>query len=111
MNTWLVLSKLMGIVRRGFLKELEVSDFLWSRFLIIKQNVNMATNAILNSGLTPEATAVRRTMPPHCACRCYCLPFFKNIDVVIISASAIFRSGDVVCLIALRDLHYMNDDR
>ena len=78
MNTWLVLSKLMGIVRRGFLKELEVSDFLWSRFLIIKQNVNMATNAILNSGLTPEATAVRRTMPPHCACRCYCLPFLRT---------------------------------
>ena len=28
-------------------------NFLWSRFLIIRQNVNMATNAILNSGLTP----------------------------------------------------------
>ena len=26
----------------------------WSRFLIIRQNVNMATNAILNSGLTPR---------------------------------------------------------
>ena len=25
----------------------------WSRFLIIKQNVNIATNAILNSGLIP----------------------------------------------------------
>ena len=27
-------------------------NFLWSRFLIIRQNVNMATNAILNCGLT-----------------------------------------------------------
>ena len=27
MNTWLVLSKLMGIARRGVLKELEVCDF------------------------------------------------------------------------------------
>ena len=27
MNTWLVLSKLMGIARRGDLKELEVCDF------------------------------------------------------------------------------------
>ena len=29
-------------------------NFLWSRFLIIRQNVNMATNAILNCGLTPN---------------------------------------------------------
>ena len=28
-------------------------NLLWSSFLIIRQNVNMATNAILNSGLTP----------------------------------------------------------
>ena len=28
-------------------------NFLWSRFFIIRQNVNMATNAILNCGLTP----------------------------------------------------------
>ena len=28
-------------------------NFLWSRFLIIRQNVNMATYAILNCGLTP----------------------------------------------------------
>ena len=55
MNTWLFFSKLMGIARRGVLKELEVCDFekfgqhvnemmavavknllnfLWSRFLI-----------------------------------------------------------------------------
>ena len=26
----------------------------WSRFLIIRQNVNMATIAILNCGLTPQ---------------------------------------------------------
>ena len=32
MNTWLFLSKLMGIARRGVLKELEVCDFdkTWS---------------------------------------------------------------------------------
>ena len=29
-------------------------NFSWSRFFIIRQNVNMATNAILNSGLTPQ---------------------------------------------------------
>ena len=28
-------------------------NFWWSRFLIIRQNVNMATHAILYSGLTP----------------------------------------------------------
>ena len=27
--------------------------FLWSRFLIIRQNVNMATNAIFYCGLSP----------------------------------------------------------
>ena len=61
----------MGIARRGVLKELEVCDFdknemmavavnifqnfRWSRFLIIRPNVNMATNAILYTGLTPGA--------------------------------------------------------
>ena len=71
MNTWLFLSKITGV-----LKELEVCDFEkfcqhvnemmaaavkkilnfgWSRFLIIRQNVNMATNAILYSALTPAA--------------------------------------------------------
>ena len=75
MNTWLFLSKLTGIARRGVLKELEVCDFEnnWSAcqwddgsccdkfseflmfwcFLIIRQNVNMATSAILYSDLTP----------------------------------------------------------
>ena len=28
-------------------------NFGWSRFLILRQNVNMATNVILNCGLTP----------------------------------------------------------
>ena len=28
-------------------------NFLWSGFLIIRQNVNMATNAIFYCGLTP----------------------------------------------------------
>ena len=32
-------------------------NFYWSRFLIIRQNVNMATNAILNCGLTPHECA------------------------------------------------------
>ena len=74
MNTWLFLTKLIGIARRGVLKELGVGDFeklgqhvnemmaiavktvqnFWSRFLIIRQNVNMATNAILYCGLTPN---------------------------------------------------------
>ena len=71
----------MGIARRGILKELELSyfekkmgqhvnevmtvaaknfkNFLMLRFLIIRQNVNMATNTILNSGLTP------RTVPGY----------------------------------------------
>ena len=29
-------------------------NFCWSRFLIIIQNVNMATDAILNCGQTPK---------------------------------------------------------
>ena len=29
-------------------------NFEWSGFLIIRQNVNMATNAIPNCGLTPD---------------------------------------------------------
>ena len=36
-----------------------VLNLLWSRFLIIRQNVNMATNAILYSGLTPIVGKVR----------------------------------------------------
>ena len=59
----------MGIASRDVLKELEVCgqhinemmavavkkflNLLWSRFLIIRQNVNMATNAILYYGLSP----------------------------------------------------------
>ena len=52
-------------------------NFLWSRFLIIRQNVNMAPNTILNCGLTPN----RRKSGGHkhgykmliCLCfgRCY----------------------------------------
>ena len=74
MNTWLFLSKSTGIARRGVLKELEVcdidktwsacqrddgscceklSEFFMVTFFIIRQNVNMATNAILYSGLAP----------------------------------------------------------
>ena len=32
--------------------EIFLKNFCWSHFLIIRQNANMATNAILNSGLT-----------------------------------------------------------
>ena len=32
-------------------------NFRWSGFLIIRQNVNMAINAILYCGLTPKDTA------------------------------------------------------
>ena len=38
----------MAVAVKNFL------NFGWSRFLIIRQNVNMATNAIFNSGLTPR---------------------------------------------------------
>ena len=71
MNAWLFLSKLTGIARRGVLKELEVCDFdkRWSacqetmvaavkklkNFLIIRQNDNMATSAILFCGLPPNS--------------------------------------------------------
>ena len=34
-------------------------NFLWSGFLIIRQNVNMATNAILYCGLAPLRYAGR----------------------------------------------------
>ena len=30
-------------------------DFCWSSFLIIRRNVNMATNAILHCGLTSDS--------------------------------------------------------
>ena len=44
-------------------------NFWWSRFLIIRQNVNMATNAILNCGLTPKAliSQFRDVAPPFVA--------------------------------------------
>ena len=57
--------KLMGIARRVVLKDWRYvilikfgqhvktfPNFYWSHFLIIRQNINMATYAILNSGLT-----------------------------------------------------------
>ena len=62
----------------------------------------------------PALLKLRLCTPNNAAALCVSLlvpTFFKNIDVVIISAPAIFRSGDVVCLIVLRDLHYMNDYR
>ena len=34
-------------------------NLLWSRFLIIRQNVNMATNAILYCGLPPKVVVSR----------------------------------------------------
>ena len=57
---------------------------------------------------------LRLCTPNNAAALCVSLlvpTFYKNIHVVIISAPAIFRSGDVVCLIVLLDLHYMNDYR
>ena len=62
----------------------------------------------------PALLKLRLCTPNNAAVFCMSLlvpTFFKNIHVVIISAPAIFRSGDVVCLIVLRDLHYMNKDR
>ena len=38
-------------------------NFLWSLFLIIRTNVNMATNAILNSGLTSINSSGRVSDP------------------------------------------------
>ena len=40
-------SEMMAVAVKKF------QNFLWSDFLIIRQNVNMATNAILYCGLTP----------------------------------------------------------
>ena len=78
MNTWLFLSKLMGIARRGVLRaggmwfwkhlvsmSMRWWQLVWKMFRIfeghvflytvIRQNVNMVTNAILYSGLTPTS--------------------------------------------------------
>ena len=41
------INEMMAVAVKNF------QNFLWSRFLIIRQNVNVATNAILNCGLTP----------------------------------------------------------
>ena len=41
------IKEMMAVAVKNF------QNFLWPRFLIIRQNVNMATNAILNCGLTP----------------------------------------------------------
>ena len=62
----------------------------------------------------PALLNLRLCTPNNAAALCVSLlvpTFFKNIHVVIISAPAIFRSGDVVCLIVSLDLHYMNDYR
>ena len=62
----------------------------------------------------PALLKLRLCTPNNAAALCVSLlvpTFFKNIHVVIISAPAIFRSGNVVCLSVLLDLHYMNDDR
>ena len=42
-------------------------NFQWPRFLIIRQNVNMATNAILNCGLTPITSAIFQSLLFLCA--------------------------------------------
>ena len=54
----------------------------------------------------PAILKLRLCTPNNAAALCVSLlvpTFFKNIHVVIISAPAIFRSGDVVCLMVLRD--------
>ena len=42
-------NEMMAVAMKNF------KNFLWSRFLIIRQNANMATNAILYCGLHPTA--------------------------------------------------------
>ena len=62
----------------------------------------------------PALLKLRLCTPNNAAALCVSLlvpTFFKNIHVVITSAPAIFKSGDVVCLIVLLDLHYINDYR
>ena len=47
-----------------------VTNFLWSSFLIIRQNVNMATNAILYCGLTSAAIFLCMTVLSFLSCDC-----------------------------------------
>ena len=49
-------NEMMAVAVKNFL------NFCWSRFLIIRQNVNMATNAILCCGL-PSAADKSVNMP------------------------------------------------
>ena len=53
-------------------------NFFWSRFLIIRQNVNMATNAILNCGLTSSARSDVRVTSSVISRSC--LPQVRFID-------------------------------
>ena len=55
----MILTKLGHLVNEMMVVAMtHFQNFLWSHFLIIRQNVNIATNAILNSGLTPLLTGV-----------------------------------------------------
>ena len=55
---------MMAVAVKNFL------NFLWSHFLIIRQNVNMATNAILYCGLPPTVPGVLHTDVGHSNFRC-----------------------------------------
>ena len=55
-------NEMMAVAVKNFL------NFLWSRFLIIRQNVNMATNAILYSGLTPIIVMLDVAGPTTAVC-------------------------------------------
>ena len=61
-------------VRPQLIFLLTVSEFSWSRFLIIRQNVNMATNAILYCSLTPSADRSKTTVELPV----YCFRFFDD---------------------------------
>ena len=69
---------------------------------------------VLSRHPLPALLQLRLCTPNNAAALCVSLlvpTFSKNIHVVIIFAPAIFRSGDIVCLIVLLDLHYTNDYR
>ena len=50
-------NEMMAVAVKNF------QNFLWSRFLIIRQNVNLATNAIPYCGLSPNVCPLHMTLP------------------------------------------------
>ena len=65
----MILAKFGQHVDEMMVVAVKIFRIWWSRFLIIRQNVNMATNAILYSGLTPSlkmnAASTRRRPASH----------------------------------------------